>query len=396
MADYPLDELEGRTPLEVARTPRMDDVARSGQAGLVRTIPEGLLPGSDIGNLSLLGYDPRRYFTGRAPMEAINLGVDIAEDEVAFRCNLVTITDGVMDDFSAGHVSTDEARELIAALNDRFAGRAQFHLGTSYRHVVVFGSKTADEDEVAHLAETVCAPPHDITGEPIEPHLPQGAGRDLLVDMMDEAASVVEGHPVTAARRRAGKKPVTGIWLWGQGRAPKMPQFVDRYGISGAVISAVDLVKGIGKCVGLEPIIVPGATGYFDTNYRGKAQYALEALDRHDFVYVHVEAPDEAGHEGLVDMKIRCIEQFDELVVGTVLDGIRRFDEYRVLVTSDHATSLKKKTHVSDSVPFAFTGTGVVSNGARAFDEPSATDVGLTIEEGYTLMDALLEGGVGQ
>ncbi len=395
MADYPLDELDGRTPLEVARIPRMDDVARTGQAGLVRTIPVGLPPGSDIGNLSLLGYDPRRYYTGRAPLEAVNLGVDIAENEIAFRCNLVTITDGVMTDFSAGHVSTDEARELVAALNDRFDGRARFHLGTSYRHVAVLGSKTAGEDEVANLAETACTPPHDITGQPIEPHLPQGAGRDLLVGLMDEAAAVVGEHPVTAARRRADKRPVTGIWLWGQGRAPNMPTFVDRHGVRGAVISAVDLVKGIGKCVGLDTIIVPGATGYFDTNYRGKAEYALDALEQYDFVYVHVEAPDEAAHEGRVDMKVKCIERFDELVVGTVLDGIGRFDECRVLVTSDHATSLKKKTHVSDMVPFAFTGTGVVSNGARAFDEPSATDVGLTIDEGYRLMDALTEGGVG-
>jgi len=396
MADYPVHELDGRTPLEVARIPRMDDVARSGRAGLVRTIPVGLPPGSDIGNLSLLGYDPRRYYTGRAPLEAINLGVEISENEVAFRCNFVTVTDGLMTDFSAGHVSTDESRELIAALNDRFAGRARFHLGTSYRHVAVFGGGTVGEDEVVHLAETACTPPHDITGEPIESHLPQGAGSDLLVDLMDEAVSVVEGHPVTAVRRSAGKRPVTGIWLWGQGRAPKMPRFTDRHGIRGAVISAVDLVKGIGKCVGLEPIIVPGATGYFDTNYLGKAQYALEALDRYDFVYVHVEPPDEAGHEGLVDMKIRCIEQFDELVVGTVLDGIRRFGEHRVLVTSDHATSLEKKTHVSDMVPFALTGTRVESTGARAFNEPSAAAAGLTVEEGYKLMDALLEGGVGQ
>jgi len=396
MADYPLYELEGRTPLEVACTPRMDDMTRSGRTGLVRTIPEGLSPGSDIGNLSLLGYDPRRYFTGRAPLEAMNLGVEVAENEVAFRCNFVTITDGVMTDFSAGHISTEESRELIPALNDRFAGRARFHLGTSYRHVAMLGGETVGKDEVAHLAETACTPPHDITGEPIEAHLPEGPGRNLLVDLMDEAASVVEGHPVTAVRRSAGKKPVTGIWLWGQGRAPKMPRFVDRHGICGAVISAVDLVKGIGKCVGLEPIVVPGATGYFDTNYLGKAQYALEALSRYDFVYVHVESPDEAGHEGLVDMKIRCIEQFDELVVGTVLDGIRRFGEHRVLVTSDHATSLEKKTHVSDMVPFALTGTGVESNGARAFNEPSATAAGLTIEEGYKLMDALLDSGVEQ
>ena len=391
MADYPLDELDGRTPLEVARIPRMDDVARTGQTGLVRTIPVGLPPGSDIGNLSLMGYDPRRYYTGRAPLEAMNLGVDIAENEIAFRCNLVTITDGVMTDFSAGHVSTDEARELIAALNEQFDGRARFHLGTSYRHVAVFGGRT----ETANLAETACTPPHDITGQPIEPHMPQGAGRDLLVGLMDEAAAVVGEHSVSTARRRADKRPVTGIWLWGQGRAPNMPTFVDRHGVSGAVISAVDLVKGLGKCVGLDTIIVPGATGYFDTNYQGKAEYALDALDRYDFVYVHVEAPDEAGHEGRVDMKVKCIERFDELVVGTVLDGIRRFDEYRVLVTSDHATSIKKKTHVSDMVPFAFTGTGIVSNGARAFNEPSATDVGLIIDEGYRLMDALTEGGVG-
>jgi len=396
MADYPLQELDGRTPLEVARTPRMDDVARRGQLGLVRTIPEGLAPGSDIGNLALLGYDPCRYFTGRAPLEAANLGIDIGEGEVAFRCNLVTINDGMMEDFSAGHVSTEEASELVDALNERFAGSVKFYLGTSYRHVAIFGSESGDAGEVAHLAEVECTPPHDITGTPTGPHLPKGTGSSLLVEIMTQAADVVSAHSVTEARRAAGKKPVTGIWLWGQGRAPDMPTLVDRFGISGAVISAVDLVKGIGKCAGLEVVVVPGATGYFDTNYLGKGQYALDVLDRHDFVYVHVEPPDEAAHEGLIDRKIQCIETFDELVVGTVLDGMSRFDEYRVLVTSDHATSLEKKTHVSDPVPFAFAGCGVDPNGGSAFDEPNATSVGLTIEQGYKLMNAFLRGRVDQ
>jgi len=386
MADYPVSELDDRTPLEVARIPVMDGIAHRGQVGLARTIPHGFAPGSDIGNLSVLGYDPREYFTGRAPLEAVNLGIDIAEDEVAFRCNMVTVTDGLMDDFSAGHISTEEADKLIAALNDHFRGTVRFHTGTNYRHIAVFESAAVGDEMVARLADVACTPPHDITGEPIGPHLPTGPGSELLDEVMQRAVPVVSAHPVATARRAAGKKPVTGIWLWGQGRAPNMPQFIDQYGLTGAVISAVDLVKGIGKCVGLEPVIVPGATGYFDTNYVGKAESALDALDRHDLVYVHVEAPDEAGHEGLVEEKVHSIEQFDKLVVGTVVEGIGRFDAYRVLVTCDHATSLKKRTHVSDMVPFAFMGTGVAPNGAHAFHETAGAATGLRFENGYELM----------
>ena len=394
MADYPVPELDGRTPLQAAEIPFMDEIARTGCSGLARTIPDGFAPGSDIGNLSLLGYDPVRHFTGRAPLEAVNLGISLGPDDVAFRCNIVTISDGTMADFSAGHVSTSEATQIIDSLNETMGDILTFHTGTSYRHVAVFNAKVIGSERLAAIENAQCTPPHDITGEPIASHLPKGVGAELLMEVMDRAATVLAHHPVTNQRRAADKHATNGIWLWGQGRVPRMPAFRELYGLHGAVISAVDLVKGIGKCAGLETIIVPGATGYFDTNYLGKAQYALDTLKTNDFVYVHVESPDEAGHEGLIEEKVRCIEQFDKLVVGPIYSELQKRGDFRVMTTCDHATPIVRRTHTMDMVPFAFAGTGTSPNGAVAFSESAADDTGCIVNEGYKLMSALINGTV--
>ena len=384
VADLPLPALGNKTPLEMALTPHMDRLVRQGKLGRVQTVPKELPSGSDVACMSLLGYDPRRYYTGRAPLEAVSQGILLEENQVVFRCNLVTVQQGKMQDYSAGHISSEEAKAIIDTLQQKLgSGRFHFYSGVQYRHLLL----------TEGYREVQCTPPHDIAGKEIAPYLPQGDGAGDLKELMERSAQILTHHPINQKRAKEGKAPATQIWLWGQGTRPAMPSFETQYRLSGSVISAVDLVRGVGASVGLEVLDVAGATGYFDTNYRGKAEAALATLSKKDFVFVHVEATDEAGHMGDVRLKIKAIEDFDRLLVGTLLEGIARFKEVSILLLPDHATSTAIRTHTHDAVPFVVCGTGVAANGFSAYNETEAAQSGLWIGEGFTLMKRFLERG---
>ena len=379
MADHPIESLGGKTPLQAANKPNMDLIARQGRSGLVRTVPVGLPPGSDVANLSILGYDPHKYYSGRAPLEAAAMGVHLAKDDIAFRCNFVTVTNGLMEDYSAGHISSVEGTELIKSLMPLMPG-GRLYPGVSYRNLLVLKAG----------AEAVCTPPHDIMDQPFEDYLPRGKDSELLIELMEATRPVLASHPVNKKRIADGKKPANMIWLWGQGGAPSMPTFQERFGLRGAMISAVDLLKGIGTYADLEVIDVPGATGDIDTNYAGKVQAALEALTHLDFVYLHVEAPDEAGHEGDVELKVKAIELFDQNVVGPMVQGLKESGEdWRALLLPDHATPTSLRTHTREPVPFAMMGNGVEPDGAKSFDEDEAKKGGYGIVEGIRLVELL-------
>jgi 2,3-bisphosphoglycerate-independent phosphoglycerate mutase len=388
MSDEPNAELGGKTPLQVAETPNMDRMARSGIVGLANTVPDGLPPGSDVANLSVFGYDPRQCYTGRSPLEAISMGVSLGPEDVAFRMNLVTLRPHggrlFMEDFSAGHISTEEARELVQTLQAELGdNRFEFYPGVGYRHLMVWrGGKDGMKS----------VPPHDITGKSVVDHLPAGDGAKELIWLMNSAQMVLSNHPVNLKRKEADKLEANSIWLWGHGKTPKLEPYKQKFGLSGAVISAVDLIKGIGCCAGLDVINVPGATGYIDTNYKGKAEAALAALETRDFVYVHVEAPDEASHSGNLQHKIQAIQDFDKLVVGTVLEGIDRFEDVRLLCCPDHPTPVKLMTHTSDPVPFILYRHHLPNtNGAVSYDEQSAKGTGFKVEDGFRLMELLTQ-----
>jgi 2,3-bisphosphoglycerate-independent phosphoglycerate mutase len=392
MADWPLEALGGRTPLEVARTPSMDRVAALGVTGMFCPIPEGFAPGSDIGNLSLFGYDPRTCFSGRAPLEAARQGIVLGAGEVAFRCNLVTLSDGRMADFTSGHIETAEAAEIItsigAILGEEFP--ATFYPGVSYRHLTVLRGTAADSAEALAAAE--CTPPHDISGQCWEEHLPEGTAGPTIRAMMRRSQALLAEHPVNRRRVAAGKAPATSIWLWGQGLAPSMEPYATKFGLTGAVISAVDLVKGIGVCAGLEVIDVPGATGWVDTDYEAKIAAGLDALGRHDFVYVHVEAPDEAAHQGRVDLKIQAIEDFDRRVVAPALAYLEAgHTPMRLLAAPDHVTAIPTKTHAGGPVPFALCGMGVPVGRVASYNEKAAATSGVLIEDGYRLVQRMIQ-----
>jgi 2,3-bisphosphoglycerate-independent phosphoglycerate mutase len=342
MADEPLVELGGKTPLEYARTPNMDTIARNGRSGMLRTVPPGFEPGSDIANLSVLGYDPRKYYTGRGPLEAVSMDIALAPSDVAYRCNLVTVENGVMEDFSAGHISSEESAELFSALDQSLPG-VSLYPGISYRNLLIVSG--------GHGAKTT--PPHDIVGQGISEYLPQGGDATVLRECMEKSRDVLVQHPVNDQRKIAGKPPATMIWPWSGGNMPSLPNFTEKYGVHGGMISAVDLLNGIARCAGMEVIRVLGATGYLDTDYEEKAQSAIEALQHLDFVYMHVEAPDEAGHMGSIEEKVRAIERLDE-VTGTILDKV----EGVIAVLPDHPTPIRLRTHTSEPVPFAVLGKG--------------------------------------
>jgi 2,3-bisphosphoglycerate-independent phosphoglycerate mutase len=371
MADHPIEELDGKTPLEAAETPNMDRLAEEGISGLVRTIPEKLPPGSDVASLSVLGYDPRIYYKGRAPLEAASMGVFLKDDEIGFRCNLVTVKDGRMADFSAGHIVTEEARELIEMLNKRLGSKEiRFYPGVSYRHILIISSSLIPN------ISTKCTPPHNITGEPISLHLPEGEGAELLQSLMERSYNILKG-----------REYANMIWLWGEGRKMELPSLRERFGIDGCVISAIDLIKGLGVLVELEIIDVPGATGYYDTDYRAKALYGLEALKKADLLFLHVEAPDEAGHNKDLREKIRAIENFDKKTVGTILKEIP--DKARILLLSDHPTPISLGRHTEDSVPFVLWGDGIERDTISFFNEKEA-EKGEFIKEGHTLIERLI------
>lgn len=381
MSDYQIDKLGGKTPLEHAETPNLDMLASAGRFGLFATVPKGFNPGSDVANLSILGYAPSKYYTGRAPLEAASIGVKLGPADVAFRCNLVTLVNRddtvIMDDYSSGHITTDEAGELVRALDSALKPEGvRFYPGTSYRHLMVW----EDAPELKGLEAT---PPHDISDKPVKGHLPKGPGAEKLNRLMEISREVLRDQMVNRTRITAGKKPATSIWLWGQGTAPRMPTMRDRFGVEGSIISAVDLMKGIGIYAGLEVLKVPGVTGYIDTNYKGKAEAALSSLDEKDFVVVHVEAPDEAGHNGNLEDKLKAIEDFDREIVGRILKGLEKFGEFTVLALNDHPTPVALKTHTSDPVPFAIYSGKKPLNAERnvRFCEGEAGETGLFIDD---------------
>ena len=390
MSDYPVTELDGKTPLEVAKIPNMNEIVKRGTIGLVRTVPSGMKPASDVANLAIMGYDTKTYYTGRGPLEAANIGVELAENEVAFRCNLVTANVDTLADYSAGHISDKESKTLIAFLDQKLGSeRIRFHHGKSYRHLAVI--KARSRDEMRGLMKASCTPPHDISGQSISAHMPKGKASEELSRLMRESRPILEKHEINRVRIDLGENPGNMIWLWGQGANPKMPSFKGAFGIDGAVISAVDLVNGIGRLVGLEVVRVPGATGYYDTNYEGKGKYAVDALKRKDFVFVHVEAPDEAGHNGDVREKIRAIENFDRHVVGAVWRFFKDAGgDSRIMVLSDHATPVALKTHVSDPAPFVMAGGGVKDNGYASFSEANAKAGKVIFKTGALLTESFI------
>jgi 2,3-bisphosphoglycerate-independent phosphoglycerate mutase len=394
MADRPLEELGGLTLLQKAATPNMDRLAAQGVIGSVRTVPVGFQPGSDVANLSILGYDPAHYYTGRAPLEAASIGVPLGDDDVAFRCNLVTLkfsqdrSGAVMDDYSSGHITTPEAAELIEAVQKELGGgNITFYPGVSYRHLMVWKGGSSSVE---------CVPPHDILEKEIADYLPVGKGEGVLRDLMIRSERILQGHPVNRKRVQDRRKAANSIWLWGQGKRPQLPTYREKYGLTGALISAVDLTKGLGVCAGFDVLNVPGATGWLDTNYAGKTAYALEALAKVDFVYLHVEAPDEAGHSGDYKNKLQAIEDFDARVVGPLLKGLEeRFKEFRVLLLPDHATPVKLRTHTDEPVPFVvYDSRKKIRNEGVAYDESitARKDI-MVVEDGYRLMDYFIREG---
>ena len=389
MADYPLEVLGGRTPLEAARTPNMDWLAQRGVFGMAHVIPEGFAPGSDVGNMSIMGYDPAVYHTGRSPLEAASMGVALGAKDIAFRCNLVTLSGGAagtcMEDFTAGHITSAEAKAIIDDIGRTLGGDGiEFFPGVSYRHLTVW------RDGKETMTTT---PPHDITGQKIAGHLPAGDGSERLLKLMEAAREILAVHPVNRKRGADGQREANAIWLWGQGRAPQLPRLTDRFGIKGGVISAVDIIHGLGVYAGLERIDVPGITGFLDTNYQGKGEYGVRSLEKNDFVFIHVEATDEAGHMGDVKAKIQAIEDFDEKVVGTVLKGMEQRRDWRVLLMPDHPTAIALKTHVAEPVPFViYSPAQPRYNGAVGYNERDAAKTGIVAKEAFRLMEALIEG----
>ena len=383
-ADYPVAELDGRTPLQAASTPNMDKLAREGRGGTVQMIPPSRHPGSDIGNLEIFGYDTTRHYTGRAPLEAASMGIELGDDDVAFRCNLITRDGDTLVDYSAGHISTEEGAELVKELATELEREGiRFYPGVGYRHIMVYAGGPERLQSF---------PPHDIMGESIVAHLPSGDGQEEIRRLMVAAEPILKAADINTRRVAGGKSPANSMWLWGSGRALKLKTLSELHGLSGAVISAVDLVRGIGKCAGYEVIEVPGITGYLDTNYAGKADYALKALeDGKDVVYVHVEAPDEAGHIGDPQAKKQALEDFDGLVVGRMLDGLGALGPCRVLLTPDHRTPIELRTHSREPVPFVLWGKNVATDGLEAYNEEDAAAGALHLERGHELITHLIE-----
>ena len=397
MADRPTPALQGRTPLEVARTPNMYLLASCGETGLVQTTPAGFIPGSDVANLVILGYDPRKYYSGRGALEAAGMEVTLNEGDVAFRCNLVTFRDKMkgyefdrlsstllIEDHTAGGIDTDEARELIDLLNNLLGSeQIQFYTGKSYRHLMVW----------AHGAlKMECTPPHTLLGKEIAPALPRGGDKGILKKLIDSSIQILSQHPINEERIEQGKRPANGVWFWGAGKEMELPSFSLKYRKRGALISAVDLIQGLGRKAGLRVIDVPGATGKIDTNYDGKVTAAIKALEVSDLVYLHVEAPDEAGHAGDLQMKILAIEQFDEKIVGPIVSQMRGGKPWQILVLPDHPTIVSTREHAADPVPFVLCRGLDRPVGERAFTERAAADSQVIWSEGHRLMDHFIAG----
>lgn len=384
-ADRPTEALGGRTPFEVARIPNMDRIAAEGRLGTVQTVPPGMEPGSDVAILSLLGYDPVKSYTGRAPLEAAARGIEPGPEDWVFRCNLVTVFGGEMIDYSAGHIKTPEAEVLIRALEEQEGSDAlRFYPGVGYRHLLVVRGETF---------KVRTTPPHDILGRAVRKYLPKGKGADRLRELMDASREVLEDHPVNQIRRDLGENPASQIWLWGQGQRPNLTSFKKRWDLSGAAITAVDLVRGIARLIDWDTVDVPGATAYYDTDYAGKGNAGASALEDHDVVVVHVEATDEAGHNGDAREKVMALESIDRHVVGPLLAALDAQDEpWRILVAPDHETPLDIRTHESRPVPFAMMGHGVdPGRGQQAMTEADARRTGMHVAVGHELLEYFLK-----
>jgi 2,3-bisphosphoglycerate-independent phosphoglycerate mutase len=390
-ADEPIESLGGKTPLEVAKTPHMDEIARRGVCGLSNNTPAHLPAGSEVANLCLLGYDPDRYFTGRAPLEAAAQGIELGPHDWAVRCNLVTINDQIMVDFTADHIGTDQATELLSALQAVVGDQPlQFVPGVSYRNLMIY--RGSESKPAPFSRETRTRAPHDLTDGPVTEDFPRGPGSDLLNEWMSRSCEIFRDHAVNRTRIAEGKRPATNVWLWGLGGAPALPAFADRFGVRGVMITAVDLLRGIAALVGWPRIEVAGATGYLDTDYDAKGRAAVAALDEYDLVCVHIEAPDEASHEGRVDAKIEALERIDQAIVGPLVQRLDGGSEpYRILVTPDHPTPCGTKKHSHGMVPLTMCGEGVSSDASDGYDERRATASGLRFDCGWDLMDQFIQ-----
>ncbi|PKL66622.1 MAG: cofactor-independent phosphoglycerate mutase [Methanobacteriales archaeon HGW-Methanobacteriales-1] len=385
MADYPLKELDNKTPLQVAKKPNMDKLASMGCSGFLKTVPDGMDPGSDVANLSIMGYDPEEYYTGRGPLEAASMGVNLSKNDVAFRCNLITENNGILDDFNAGHITSSESKELIDILNCNFDDLGTFYHGISYRNLFVFSKK-----ESANLKTT---PPHDIVGEEISKHLiyPETDDNAILLNkLMEESREILIKSEINEKRLNEGKKPANRIWLWGQGPAPKIDPFLEKYSLKGATITGVDLIKGIGVYLGLKNINVPGATGYFDTDYSAKGKYAVDTLKDYDIIFVHVEAPDEAGHAGDLEEKIKAIEEIDLKILGPLMEALKDYEEYSLVLLPDHATPIDIGTHTMDPVPYVVFSTNLKPDSVKEYDEFSCKNGSLGIDVAHNLINKLI------
>lgn len=389
-SDLPLDALGGKTPLEVARIPNMDRVTAEGMVAQTDNVPAHLPAGSEVANMTLFGYDPNKYFTGRAPIEAAAQGIVLGEHDWAVRCNLVTIIDQIMVDFTADHISTGDAKRLLQELANHIAdSRFEFVAGVSYRNLLIYrGSETA---RPLFSPDTRTRAPHDLTDLSVCDDYPRGPGSDVLTEFMQKSVPLFADHAVNRARIASGHKPATNVWLWGQGRSPVLPSFESRFGLRGTMITAVDLLRGLASLMGWGRIEVEGATGYLDTNYVGKGQAAVEALDQVDIVCVHVESTDEASHEGRYDEKIRALEQIDQHVVAPVLEKLKTFPEYRMLVLPDHPTPCSTKKHSHGMVPLAICGTGIPASGA-SYSEKAAAASSRSFLNGWDMMEAFVRG----
>ena len=390
MADYPVPALGGKTPMMVAKKPHIDALAAKAEVGLVRTVAPGLKPGSDVANMSVLGFDPHRFYTGRSPLEAASIGIDMKDSDVSLRTNLVTLSDKgepfadkVIEDYCADDISTGEARQLIEAVQAAFGGgEYDFYTGVSYRHCLIWHGGTT---ELGNMT-----PPHDITGKVIGPHLSTAETARPLLEMMEKSFDLLKDHPVNKARVAAGRRPANCIWLWGEGKRPALRPFEALYGIKGGMVSAVDLLKGIANCAGMEVAEVPGATGYIDTDFEGKAKAALDLLTRNDLVYVHFEAPDECGHRNEPENKVKAIEMIDSRVLPILAEGLEQYEDYKILLLPDHPTPIVTRTHASDPVPYLLYQKSAPKTGVDTINEETAKATGIYMENGPAMMPHFL------
>ena len=390
MADYPVPALGGKTPMMAAKKPHIDALAAKAEVGLVRTVAPGLKPGSDVANMSVLGFDPHRFYTGRSPLEAASIGIDMKDSDVSLRTNLVTLSDKgepfadkVIEDYCADDISTEEARQLIEAVQAAFGGgEYDFYTGVSYRHCLIWHGGTT---ELGNMT-----PPHDITGKVIGPHLSTAETARPLLEMMEKSFDLLKDHPVNKARVAAGRRPANCIWLWGEGKRPALRPFEALYGIKGGMVSAVDLLKGIANCAGMEVAEVPGATGYIDTDFEGKAKAALDLLTRNDLVYVHFEAPDECGHRNEPENKVKAIEMIDSRVLPILEEGLEQYEDYKILLLPDHPTPIVTRTHASDPVPYLLYQKSAPKTGVDTINEETAKATGIYMENGPAMMPHFL------